>query len=608
MTALMPNDPFVLLENNRDPRGAGFLFEKPERIVSCEAPEEVETALADLQAGLDEGLYAAGWLAYELGYCLEPRLRPLLPEHRTEPLLWFGLFRGRRRLDRGEADQFWRERTQGRSGTLTPLEPAMSRDAYLAAFGAVQSYLSAGDVYQVNLTMDAHGWLEGDPLALHALLRQAQPVGHGACIATGDRFISSHSPELFVARQGDQVTVRPMKGTAPRGRWSAEDEAVAHALREDPKSRAENLMIVDLERNDLSRFAVPGSVEVDGLFQVEAYPTVLQMVSTVTARLPEGTATLDLLKAIFPCGSVTGAPKIRAMEIIAELEQRPRGVYTGAIGQIEPNGDASFNVPIRTLIVEGDGRTRLGIGSGIVADSDGPAEHDECLLKAAFTRAPAAQPCLIETIRWDRDEGYWLPDGHLARLAGSARYLGYPLDEGEARAALADAAVSFGAGTDRRVRLLLAPTGAISITAAALDMRAMGAALAARPPTIGWASAPVHSTDRLLFHKTTRRAAYDRALAAAKAAGHWDLLFLNERGEITEGARSTLFLFRDGEWLTPALDCGLLPGVFRAHFMSGTPVREAALTPQDLEGAERVCLGNALWGLFDVRPVPATMS
>ncbi|MBI1180277.1 MAG: aminodeoxychorismate synthase component I [Alphaproteobacteria bacterium] len=601
MTVLMPNDHFVLIENSRDWSAPSFLFERPERIVRCDAPEDVERALGEIDAGLRDGLHAAGWFAYELGHLLEPRLRHLLPRRRTEPLVWFGLFRRRQRLSRADVEQVWRDLSQGRGFALAPLVPDMDREAYLSAYGRVQDYLAAGDVYQINLTMDARADFSGDPLALHAALRKAQPVGHGGFVAAGDWCVSSHSPELFIERRGDALTVRPMKGTAPRGRWAAEDEAARTALRNDPKSRAENLMIVDLERNDLSRLALPGSVRVESLFDVEAYPSVLQMVSTVTARVPPETGTLDILKRLFPCGSVTGAPKIRAMEIIAELEDRPRGVYTGAIGCIAPDGDASFSVPIRTLTLDGQGRARLGIGSGIVADSDGPAEYDECLLKAAFVTAPAEQPCLIETLLWDRGDGWWLLEGHLDRLLASARYFGYPAERDGIRAVLDEARGSFAAASDHRVRLLLGPSGAVSVTAAPVDVAAGRARLREAPPTAAWAGDAVRSDDRMLFHKATRRAAYDRALRDAKARGCWDLLFRNERGEVTEGARSTLFVRRDGEWLTPALACGLLPGVFRAHFMAEEAVREAVLHPEDVASAERVCLGNSVWGLIDVR-------
>jgi para-aminobenzoate synthetase/4-amino-4-deoxychorismate lyase len=523
-----------------------------------------------------------------------------MPAAPREPLVWFGLFRRHRRLDRADVEQFWRERTQGTSHTLSPLRPALEREAYLEAFALVQAYLAAGDVYQINLTLEAAAEFSGDPQALHAAIRQAQPVAHGGFIAAGDWCVSSHSPELFLRRQGNRLTVKPMKGTAPRGRSVEEDDAAREALRRDPKSRAENLMIVDLERNDLARLARPGSVTVAGLFDVEAYPTVLQMVSTVGAEVDAGVRTLDILRAVFPCGSVTGAPKIRAMEIIAGLERRPRGAYTGAIGHIAPDGNAAFSVPIRTLVLGRDGVARMGIGSGIVADSDGPAEWDECLLKAAFVADPQPQPSLIETLLWERGAGYWLLDGHLERLARSAAYFGYDCDRSAVRDALSVAEEGFDAA-DYRVRLLLAPSGAVSVTAAPINVAAVREALRVQPPTVSWAGEPVRSGDQFLAHKTTRRDVYDRALKAAAAAGHWDLLFVNELGHVTEGARSTLFVRHGDRWSTPPVASGVLPGVFRRHFMAATSVEERTLSPGDVRSADRVCVGNAVWGLVDVR-------
>ncbi|MEN3975208.1 aminodeoxychorismate synthase component I [Emcibacter sp. SYSU 3D8] len=607
MTALMPNDPFVLLENSRDPRAKSLLFERPQRIVRCDDPAGIAAALGEIQQGLNEGLHAAGWLSYEVGYALEPRLAARMPDARREPLVWFGLFSRLRRLDRSDVDLFWRERTQGSSFRLSPLRPMLARADYLAAFERVQEYLAAGDVYQINLTMDAAADFSGDPLGLHAALRQAQPVAHGGFIAAGDWCVSSHSPELFLERRGNRLTVKPMKGTAPRGRSFAEDEAAASVLRNDPKSRAENLMIVDLERNDLSRLALPGTVVVDSLFEVEAFPTVLQMVSTVRAEVTDGPRTLDVLTSIFPCGSVTGAPKIRAMEIIAALEQRARGVYTGAIGHIAPDGDAAFSVPIRTLVVEKSGVARMGIGSGVVADSQGAAEWDECLLKAAFLRDPRDRPALIETLLWERAGGYWLLEPHLERLRDSAAYFVYPFDETAIRDMLALAAEGYSSQADQRVRLLLGPSGEVSVTAVALDVEAQRAALRAQVPSVAWAAKPVNAADPYLAHKTTRRDVYDPALKAAAAAGHWDLLFVNERGEVTEGARSTLFLQKDGHWLTPPVSSGLLPGVFRRHFMTGTPVEVRPLSPDDVRSADRICLANAVWGMVEVRVMDAEL-
>jgi para-aminobenzoate synthetase/4-amino-4-deoxychorismate lyase len=365
-------------------------------------------------------------------------------------------------------------------------------------------------------------------------------------------------------------------------------------------------MIVDLERNDLSRLCVPGSIEADRLFDVVRYPTVFQMTSRVRGRLRPGTSVTDILKAIFPCGSVTGAPKIRAMEIIRELETEPRGVYTGAIGRIAPDGDMHLSVPIRTLALDAQGRARFGLGSGIVADSRAGAEYAECLLKQQFLDAPQPRPALIETMLWDRAAGFALLDLHMARLTDSARYFEIPLDRAAVEADLADAAEAFGPGSDRRVRLLVSPTGAVSVTAQPLDIRAARAALAADPPRIAFARDPVDETDPFLFHKTTRRARYNDALARARKAGFWDLVFRNSRGEVTEGARSTIFVRRGDVLLTPPVESGLLPGIYRSHLLSQNtpPVKEQILRTEDLTSVEPVLVANAIYGLFEARIVP----
>lgn len=599
MTFLPPRAPFVLLENSRDADGLSYLFEQPVRTIMCDDPAHLSGALAAVEKARAEGLYAAGWISYEAGYVLEPRLAPLMPEERHEPLMWFGLFTHRQTLDSQALETWWRENTLGRTGALSPVELGLDRVDYVARVKRIKDYLATGDIYQANFTMPCEAVLEGDPLALHGAVRQAQPVPVGAFIWTGDWAVSSHAPELFLKKRGRHVEVQPMKGTAPRGRWTHDDDAAAAALKADPKAQAENLMIVDLERNDLSRLATPGSVVVRNLFEVVRYPTILTMVSTVSAHLKDAPGLSALMAAIFPCGSVTGAPKIRAMEIIRELEEAPRGVYTGAIGQITPDGDMTFSVPIRTLMIDAKGRARFGVGSGIVADSDPDAEYDECALKCVFLDAPQPRPALIETMLWRHDGGYWLLDDHLERLAASARYFDYPVDVDVVPEALAAFSQSFSGPEDRRVRLLASVTGAISVSATRV------APLPASP-TVAFADDVMQSGDPFLFHKTTRRALYNQRLKDARARGHWDALFVNERGEVTEGARANLFAELDGVFVTPPLSSGLLPGTFRAHLMndSALGMREQVLFPADLRNASRLFMGNALYGLVAVRLAP----
>lgn len=377
--------PFVLIDDAR-PGGAGAtLYHAPADCVCAGDLAGVVPALEALRRARADGLHAAGFLAYEAGYALEPRLAGLDPRRAPgdPPLLWFGLFGGRRPVVLPPA-------AAGDTGVGATAHPALTRAGYGVAFDAVRRAIVAGDIYQANLTFACAVALGADPLTFYRAVRPRAAAGHGALLFTGTHWLLSFSPEMFFTLEQGVLTTRPMKGTARRGRTPAQDAARARALAADPKQRAENLMIVDLLRNDLSRIAVPGSVRVPDLFAVEAYPTVLQMVSTVTARLAPGRDAVDALRALFPCGSITGAPKIRAMEIVHALEGRARGPYTGAIGTLDANGDAAFNVAIRTLCVrEGEGQGQIGLGSGLVIDSIATNEWDECLDKGRFLAAGA---------------------------------------------------------------------------------------------------------------------------------------------------------------------------------------------------------------------------
>ncbi len=594
----VPGTPYVLLEDHLDPARPARVFDDPVRIIRCDDPGGVPAALSAMDKACADGHYLAGFLAYELGYILEPKLLPLLPAHRSQPLIWMGVFTDCREIAAGDPP-------------LTPSKPnykvdgltlSIGRDAYLAAFDRVKAYIAAGDVYQINLTFKHHFRFSGDPTAFYNELRREQRVAHAALIGGGDFHVLSLSPELFLRTQGGQAAMRPMKGTAPRGRTLQEDADRKAALAADEKSRAENLMILDLMRNDLGRLAEVGSVTVQDMFRVETFRSLHQMTSGVTARLRPDIGLPDLIRSIFPCGSVTGAPKIRAMEIIRDLETAPRGVYTGAVGMIAPNGDVDLNVAIRTIMLDGDGRGELGIGSGIVFDSDGPAEYAESLLKAQFMTGRAAPFELIETMRWDRDGGYFLLDEHLTRLSESAAYFGYACDVDAVRAALEDVADAL-AGPCHRVRLTLDEFGGIDVTSAAIDPPSPGARM-----RYILAEEATDSGNRFLFHKTTRRQFYDRTRERlARETGCDEAIFVNEKGEMTEGSYTNLFIERDGRLLTPPLACGLLNGTLRRALLADPDcaIEEAILMPEDLETADRVYLGNSVRGLVRAEPVDA---
>ncbi|MDX2266334.1 MAG: aminodeoxychorismate synthase component I [Hyphomicrobiales bacterium] len=587
----------ILLDNSLEPGGASRVFADPETVVEAYAADEVAGALERIEKAVAQGLYAAGYFAYEFGHAFEPKLARFLPARSTEPLLWFGLFRRCETLDAVGVDAWLAARATG-GYILGEVTPRIRREAYKQRLRTALDYIAAGDIYQLNFTFKADFEIQGDVVALYRDLRARQKTPYGALILSPGRSILSFSPELFLAVERGVVTTRPMKGTAARGLHAEDDSRLSAWLSSDEKSRAENLMIVDLMRNDLGRIAETGSVAVPDLFTVETYQTVLQMTSTVTAHLRDGVGLSALARALLPPGSITGAPKVRAMEIIRELEAGPRGVYTGAIGMIEPRGDCAFNVAIRTLVIGNDGRGEIGVGSGVVQDSDPSAEYDECLLKMRFLTAPAPMFDLIETLRWDPDAGFWLLDGHLARMRASARHFFYPFDEAAAHAALN--AHVHGFGEPRRVRATLNRRGEIAVASTPLPSVPQTALRFAIAET------RMRSSNLFLYHKTTNRRFYDDERARLQTLlGVDEAVFLNERGELTEGSFTNLFIEKGGRLLTPARSCGLLGGVLRAELLDRRLACEAVLTLRDLADADAIWLGNSVRGLIRAEPADA---
>lgn len=600
MLPIHPLQPFALFDDARGvAAGPSRLLTGLEDAVLITGPAALEAGLDAVRAGLSRGLHAGGWIAYEAGLLFENRLSPRFRQPDGEPLAWFGLFRDSRLIGPADMEAYWQSHRP--APPCPTAAPRISEADYTRAVGRITDYIGAGDVYQVNYTFPADVAFEGHPLALYRRLRDAQRPPHAACIWTGERWLLSLSPELFFALEDGRLTARPMKGTAPRRPVPADDRAAAKALAADPKNQAENLMIVDLLRNDLSRVAAPGSVRTPHLFDVESYPTLHQMTSTVEARLAPGLDGLDVLRRLFPCGSVTGAPKIRAMEVISELEPFPRGVYTGSIGWIEPGsaeqpGDAAFNVAIRTLMVDAPGKARIGLGSGIVADSVAAAEWRECLLKGRFLAADLPPFDLIETMAWLPGQGYVRQAEHLARLEASARFWGFAADPAAWADALKLAAESFTGPA--RVRLVAARFGACAVQSAPLPPAPAG------PVTVALADVTVDPDDPFRAHKTTHRRVLDDARKRLSAAtGCFDVLFTNSRGELTEGSFTTIFLERNGELLTPPLSCGVLPGILRAALIAEGRAREAVLYRQDLAEGQ-LFLGNSLRGLMPARVKP----
>lgn len=591
---------FVLLDNNSGSGPPSLLFSEPLDIVAAWTPQEVPAALKRIEEGVASGLYAAGFFAYELGYGLEPKLAALLPDKRNVPLLWIGLYKAPAEMTSADVEQWLATHTRSGSFHFTDVTLAWDEEEYLQRFNEVIEKIRAGDIYQLNLTFKARFKLSGSPLTFFLDLRQKQRVAYGGIVDTGEVTVLSASPELFIEQEGRTVSTRPMKGTAPRAGTEEADALARRQLAEDVKQRAENLMIVDLMRNDIGRIAEIGSVKVTDLFTVETFKTLHQMTSGVRATLKKGVGTGELLRGIFPPGSVIGAPKIHAMELIRQLETEPRGVYCGAIGYISPKGRSLFNVAIRTAVIFRNADGEMGIGSGVVFDSQGPKEYAECLLKMKFLTDPVKRFELIETLLFDPERGgFVLLERHIARLATSARYFAFAYDEPAVRRAL-EAAVA-GATGRLRVRLLLAEGGEVTVTTTPLPPADPNAVM-----RFAVSSTRVDSGDLFLFHKTTRRELYDREWQEySERFGTDEVVYLNERGELAEGSRTTIFIVRDGELLTPPLAAGLLPGTLRAELLAEGKAREAILTLADLETAGAVFLGNSVRGLVRAQRIDA---
>jgi para-aminobenzoate synthetase/4-amino-4-deoxychorismate lyase len=558
--------------------GRSFVFAGLIKVLRADCRAEVAPAFAALEAAVAAGYHAAGFVAYEAA----PAFNPDLPvgDSPGVPLLWFAIFSERREevaIPPGSPPRL----------TLAPRTTTPAAAGYAAAVAAIHDAIARGETYQVNYTLRQHFPAPDDVDALFSSLCLAQQAPFCAHIETGELAIVSASPELFFARQGEKIVMRPMKGTAPRAPESSADRVVRESLAASPKERAENLMIVDLVRNDLSRIAVTGSVRVESLFDVETYPTVHQLTSTVSAALIPQTTLWQIFAALFPCGSVTGAPKRRTMEIIRDLEVAPRGIYCGAIGFVSAE-ESLFSVAIRTVVIDSaSGEAELGIGSGITWDSSCAAEYAESFAKSRFLDADPTPFALIESLRRQAGGGYLLQERHLRRLAASAEYFSFPCDCVALRASLQQ--LDAGLSGAHKVRLLLAADGAVTLSAEPLLPAQSGA-----PLKLILSPQRVQRDDPFLFHKTTRRDLYQAERARYPQAD--EVLFCNEAGEVTEGSIHNLVLRQGGRLLTPALACGLLPGTLRGELLEQGIVAEAVVTVEDLREAEGLWLINSVRG------------
>ena len=574
----------VLLESSRTDgqNQRNLLFHTPVEILSANTFDEIPNLFRSIEKYLQQKKWIAGYISYECGYHFET-IVPLFKNDSPFPLVWFGVFDAPVELGKEQLDSI----SNGQK--IEVLNPCLSISDvdYHHKVRQLKEYIVNGDTYQVNFTDKFDFEFTGDERDLYFALRQKQHVPFGALINMEDSHVLSFSPELFFRRKGESIAAKPMKGTCRRGRTMDEDAQLSEWLQNDEKNRSENLMIVDLLRNDIGRICENGTVSVSNMYAIEKFDTVLQMTSAVTGTLNHEINYYDIFKSLFPCGSVTGAPKIRTMQIIREVEQHQRGVYCGAIGFISPDDEAVFNVAIRTLELK-NGKGKMGVGSGIVYDSDAGQELEECRLKAAFLLKEQREFRLLETILWK--DGFTFLEQHLERIKNSAAYFYFPFHHELISDALKVAERSFHANTEYRVRLLLSRGGSPVVEATEISLKQI-------PAMIRIAPEKTNSSDSFLFHKTTSRLLYDHYSQKAREENIADYIFLNENGEITEGSISNLFIEKNDKLFTPPLQCGLLPGIYRNEVLRTNPnAVEKIITLEDLRSSNALFLCNSVRG------------
>lgn len=534
------------------------------------SPDEVVSVIDRAEAHADAGKWVVGYVSYDASPGLVDHLSVPTGDDGSVPLAWFGVYESATELDSSPAG----------ARVVGPWEPSMTRSEHALRIARIKEAIRAGETYQVNLTMALRSVFDGEPRALFQGMVRSQPKSYGSLIDLGSEQIVSISPELFFSIEDRVVTMRPMKGTAPRGRSSAEDYERRMSLESSDKERAGNVMIVDMLRNDLGRVAETGSVNVPKIFEAERHPTVWQLTSTVESRLEEGVSLSCLFKATFPSGSVTGAPKVATMSIISDLEPVRRGVYCGAIGYIEPGaGRSEFAVAIRTGIVSGDSLT-YHVGGGITVDSDADFEYDECLWKALVVTSSEEKPDLLETMRYEPGVGIPLLEGHLRRLASSAAYWGIPLD----LTSIGEALSALEGHRPLKVRLILHRDGEVEVEQHDLEP-------SVDPVPLKIASGRIDPSDPLWYHKTADRDRYPELDDSGE-----ETVLVNLDGEVTETNISNLMVLKDGRWTTPAIASGCLPGVVRAEMLESGEVTESRLTVEDLRAADDLAVMNAVRG------------
>lgn len=548
-------------------------FDDPLFVEVAHTHAGVLSALRLAEEEAKRGRWAAVMLAYESA----PAFDAVLKVHSAGefPLAWVAVFDKPSTAVSGPSAAY----------KVTPWEAQVSLESYTAAIERIREYIACGDTYQVNYTFPLKCEFDGDAWSWYCELGAAQGARYCAYLDLGRYQVLSLSPELFFERRGDELVTRPMKGTMPRGRWAEEDDAQVAKLAASPKDRAENVMIVDLLRNDLGKISVTGSVRATRLFDVERYRTILQMTSTIESVCKPGLDLADIMQGLFPCGSITGAPKIRTMEIINEMEPHARNVYTGAVGLVRPGGDSTFNVAIRTLVIDNHTReVTFGVGGGITYDSTAAAEYEECLIKARFLNQRRPEFQLVETILLEEGE-FFLLDRHVERLKSAARYFNFLCDEKEVRAALDRVRATHVDGC-WKVRLLSAENGSVRVEAGELEKSDK------KVWRVRLAPEPVDANNPFIHHKTTNREAYKQASQEIHDCD--DLIFWNREGEVTESSIANIVFVAEGKKWTPPRTCGLLNGTLRDELLSKGELRERAINKDDLRRVESLFLINSV--------------
>ena len=584
--AIIQTNDILLKENDR-----WLHFTRPWQIIVAERLEEVLPGLREIERLVNEkGWYAAGFLSYEAASAFDLALHThassSFRDNRSArttgfPFLWFGLYPEPRAVVLPKP---------GGEQQILDWRPATTREEYNAAIATVKEHIAEGRTYQVNYTMRLQSEFSDSAWEFFLHLAQHQNQ-HAAYVDTGRYLICSVSPELFFQLDGDTITCRPMKGTAQRGRTTAEDREQAEWLKHSEKNRAENVMIVDMIRNDLGRIAETGSISVPQLFETERYPTLWQMTSTINAKTDASLT--DMFAALFPCASITGAPKVSTMKIIAELESSPRKIYTGNIGYIAPQRKAKFNVAIRTALIDRElQQAEYGVGGGIVWDSTSADEYAEALLKAHALVEEGFSFSLLETMLWTPEEGFLLCQKHLARMLDSAKYFDIPIEKEKLEEFLERISSRFYA--PQRVRVLLNQRGRLEVESVPYDLLEN-----TQPLKASFAREAVDSRNVFLFHKTTQRAVYESARKGLEEMD--DVLLYNEEGELTEFTIGNLVVELNGRLYTPPISCGVLAGTFRAHLIETGQVLERTILVQQVANCTKLYRVNSIRGWQEVK-------